>query len=273
MYPRRARGASDGLYSEIAVNTSMYSVPQETLQPLSGRVLLAYARYLGIDPETEPSLLNVAREALTDPLPLGWERHLDEAYNMPFFYNTEGGFTSWQHPQLSLYLSKIDALRRPQRPPTDFAGGGQPPHGVQPQPQPQSHSQYHPLHPQLLQQGASTSARRHARETRAAHATPPRAVHEWCQPLPTHNPAPRPASSSSGGASAAICGHGSVGSGSVAGGEQASWEERWRRQQQEMQQGQLQQWQQWKVAPKVVETQAAARPLYGESWEKACPAR
>ena len=64
-----------------------------------------------------------------------------------------------------------------------------------------------------------------------------------------------------------------VGSGSVAGGEQASWEERWRRQQQEMQQGQLQQWQQWKVAPKVVETQAAARPLYGESWEKACPAR
>ena len=84
-----------------------------TLKPLSGPVLLAYARYLGLDPETEPELLHVAREALTDALPLGWERHLDATHNMPFFYCHNGGFTSWQHPQLNHYLAKIEMLRRP----------------------------------------------------------------------------------------------------------------------------------------------------------------
>jgi len=81
----------------------MYTAPHDdasTLKPLSGPVLLAYARYLGLDPETEPELLHIAREALTDLLPLGWERHLDTTHNMPFFYCNHGGFTSWQHPQL-----------------------------------------------------------------------------------------------------------------------------------------------------------------------------
>ena len=39
----------------------------------SGRVILGYARYLGIDPETEPTLVDIAREALSEPLPAGWE--------------------------------------------------------------------------------------------------------------------------------------------------------------------------------------------------------
>mgnify|MGYP001976258673 CR=1 FL=1 len=75
------------------------------------RAVLAYARYLGVDPETEPNLLPVAHEALTGPLPPGWERHLDEVHLMPFFYSDEGGFTTWQHPQLGLYLRKLDELR------------------------------------------------------------------------------------------------------------------------------------------------------------------
>ena len=100
----------------------MYTAPHgdgNTLAPLSGPVLLAYARYLGLDPETEPELLHIAREALTDSLPLGWERHLDATHNMPFFYCHNGGYTSWQHPQLSHYLTKIDMLRRPAARPQD----------------------------------------------------------------------------------------------------------------------------------------------------------
>ena len=61
---------------------------------LSGPVLLGYARYLGIDPETEPRLLDVAREALTEPMPEGWERHLNEDYQMPFFFSEASG-TTW----------------------------------------------------------------------------------------------------------------------------------------------------------------------------------
>ena len=78
---------------------------------LSGPVILGYARYLGIDPETEPTLVDVAREALTDPMPAGWERHLNEDYQMPFFFSSEVG-TTWQHPLLAHYLSRIEALRR-----------------------------------------------------------------------------------------------------------------------------------------------------------------
>ena len=60
------------------------------------RAVLAYARYLGVDPETEPNLLPVAHEALTGPLPPGWERHLDEVHLMPFFYSDTAG-TCWEH--------------------------------------------------------------------------------------------------------------------------------------------------------------------------------
>ena len=78
---------------------------------LSGPVILGYARYLGIDPETEPTLVDVAREALSEPMPSGWERHLNEDYQMPFFFSEEIG-TTWQHPLLPTYLARIEALRR-----------------------------------------------------------------------------------------------------------------------------------------------------------------
>ena len=61
---------------------------------LNGRVVLGYARYLGIDPETEPRLVDVAMEALTDPMPAGWERHLHEEYQMPFFFSEHNPLTS-----------------------------------------------------------------------------------------------------------------------------------------------------------------------------------
>lgn len=77
---------------------------------LAGSVVLGYARYLGIDPETEPRLVDVAREALTDPMPPGWERHLNEEHCRPFFFSPEG-ITTWEHPLLQHYLAKVDGLR------------------------------------------------------------------------------------------------------------------------------------------------------------------
>ena len=73
---------------------------------LAGPVILGYARYLGIDPETEPTLVDIAREALTEPMPDGWERHLNEDYQMPFFYSDTAG-VCWEHPMLAHYLARV----------------------------------------------------------------------------------------------------------------------------------------------------------------------
>ena len=228
----------------------MYSVPgsESSSRLLSGPVLLAYARYLGIDPETEPSLLTVAREALTDPLPLGWERHLDEAYNTPFFYCNHGGFTSWQHPQLGHYLSKIDQLRRPQRQASQYTAGGPPER--QPAPQPSTPPQPQQPQPPQRPQG-------YRRQAVGGRSAPPlRAAHEFGYELPKHSPAPRPSPAAS------VAGDAAAADGSP------SWEQRWRQQQQQLQQEQQAQWQQWKHAPKVAARGAPSRPAYGASWEE-----
>ena len=198
----------------------MYTAPHgdgSTLKPLSGPVLLAYARYLGLDPETEPELLHIAREALTDSLPLGWERHLDATHNMPFFYCHNGGFTSWQHPQLSHYLTKIDMLRRP---------------AARPQHKPRQ-SQYSPRQPP-----PHTAAPQQYRQQAAAVAgggargglPTARANAQWCDGLPQHSPAPRAARTSfdGGGGSCSSCSDSGVRQAGGAREASPSWEERCR---------------------------------------------
>ena len=66
--------------------------------PAAARAVLAYARYLGVDPETEPNLLPVAHEALTGPLPPGWERRFDPRKQRTYFIDHNTRTTSWRHP-------------------------------------------------------------------------------------------------------------------------------------------------------------------------------
>ena len=248
-----------------------------TLKPLSGPVLLAYARYLGLDPETEPELLHVAREALTDALPLGWERHLDATHNMPFFYCHNGGFTSWQHPQLNHYLAKIEMLRRPAARPQHKPRQSQ----YSPR-QPSPHAAAPPQYEQYRQQAAAAAGGgvRGGLPTASARCADGRPSHS---PSPQHSPAPRhsPAPSASrssfgGGGGSSSCSSCSDGAArqpaGVARQASPSWEERWRRQQQQAEQRQLEQWQQWKHSPKPAtphRQQAPPRPLSGASWEEA----
>ena len=208
-----------------------------TLKPLSGPVLLAYARYLNLNQETEPELLHVAREALTDALPLGWERHLDATHNMPFFYCHNGGFTSWQHPQLNHYLAKIEMLRRPAARPQHKPRQSQ----YSPR-QPSPHAAAPPQYEQYRQQAAAAAgggvrSGLPTASARCADGRPPHIPSPQHSPAPRHSPAPSASRSSFGGggggsSSCSSCSDGAARQpGGVARQASPSWEERWRRQQ------------------------------------------
>merc|ERR1712039_39933 len=63
----------------------------------SGPELIAYARYLGIDPVADHDLLWIAVEALEAPLPSEWTEHFD-SNDRVFYYNATHRVSSWTHP-------------------------------------------------------------------------------------------------------------------------------------------------------------------------------
>eukprot|EP00928_Gymnodinium_smaydae_P089642 TRINITY_DN7356_c0_g2_i1.p1 TRINITY_DN7356_c0_g2~~TRINITY_DN7356_c0_g2_i1.p1 ORF type:complete len:510 (+),score=126.03 TRINITY_DN7356_c0_g2_i1:303-1832(+) len=68
----------------------------------SGPELIAYARYLGIDPVADHDLLWIAVEALEAPLPSDWTEHFDSADRV-FYYNATTRVSSWTHPMEQIY--------------------------------------------------------------------------------------------------------------------------------------------------------------------------
>jgi len=68
----------------------------------SGPELIAYARYLGIDPVADHDLLWIATEALEAPLPSDWTEHFD-SNDRVFYYNATTRVSSWTHPLEHVY--------------------------------------------------------------------------------------------------------------------------------------------------------------------------
>eukprot|EP00930_Biecheleria_cincta_P037888 TRINITY_DN2603_c0_g1_i1.p1 TRINITY_DN2603_c0_g1~~TRINITY_DN2603_c0_g1_i1.p1 ORF type:complete len:429 (+),score=85.63 TRINITY_DN2603_c0_g1_i1:124-1410(+) len=64
--------------------------------------LIAYARYLGIDPIIDGDLMWIADEALAAPLPSEWTEHHDSADRV-FYYNVQTHASSWTHPLEQLH--------------------------------------------------------------------------------------------------------------------------------------------------------------------------
>jgi hypothetical protein len=64
--------------------------------------LIAYARYLGIDPIVDGDLMWIADEALNAPLPSEWTEHHDSADRV-FYYNVQTHASSWTHPLEQLH--------------------------------------------------------------------------------------------------------------------------------------------------------------------------
>lgn len=80
--------------NEFVARTKRYR--ERGLEPTKPE-LIAYARYLGIDPITDGDLMWIADEALAAPLPSEWTEHHDSADRV-FYYNVQTHASSWTHP-------------------------------------------------------------------------------------------------------------------------------------------------------------------------------
>jgi len=101
-------GATPSQSSSMPVASSVNDFISKTksqkrkgLKP-SGPELIAYARYLGIDPVADHDLLWIAVEALEAPLPSTWSEHFD-SNDRVFYYNASTRVSSWTHPLEHVY--------------------------------------------------------------------------------------------------------------------------------------------------------------------------
>lgn len=74
-----------------------------------------YARWLGMDPETEDELLWIAREGIKAPLPADWKPCKSTSGDV-YYFNFSTGESRWDHPQddhyKKLYLQEKQMLKR-----------------------------------------------------------------------------------------------------------------------------------------------------------------
>nr|XP_033339118.1 centrosomal protein of 164 kDa isoform X2 [Megalopta genalis] len=82
----------------------------ETSHP-SNEEVLDYARHLGIDPDAEPHLMDLAREGLMAALPKGWRPCLVESTGAWYYYQTSTGTTTWEHPLDAVYKELVEQAR------------------------------------------------------------------------------------------------------------------------------------------------------------------
>jgi hypothetical protein len=93
------KSGSSGAKSALTVNEFVARTKkhrEKGLEPTKPE-LIAYARYLGIDPIVDGDLMWIADEALRAPLPSEWTEHHDSADRV-FYYNVQTHASSWTHP-------------------------------------------------------------------------------------------------------------------------------------------------------------------------------
>jgi len=97
-------GAGTSGRAGLSVNDFISKTKSQQRQGLkpSGPELIAYARYLGIDPVADHDLLWIAVEALEAPLPSDWTEHFDGSDRV-FYYNATMRVSSWTHPLEHVY--------------------------------------------------------------------------------------------------------------------------------------------------------------------------
>lgn len=98
------RGGGGGMPVASSVNDFISKTKNQRRKGLkpSGPELIAYARYLGIDPVADHDLLWIAVEALEAPLPSTWSEHFD-SNDRVFYYNASTRVSSWTHPLEHVY--------------------------------------------------------------------------------------------------------------------------------------------------------------------------
>jgi len=95
----------------LSVNDFISKTKNQQRQGLkpSGPELIAYARYLGIDPVADHDLLWIAVEALEAPLPSEWTEHFDHNDRV-FYYNASVRVSSWTHPLEHIYRETYKSI-------------------------------------------------------------------------------------------------------------------------------------------------------------------
>lgn len=95
----------------LSVNDFISKTKNQQRQGLkpSGPELIAYARYLGIDPVADHDLLWIAVEALEAPLPSEWTEHFDHNDRV-FYYNATVRVSSWTHPLEHMYRETYKSI-------------------------------------------------------------------------------------------------------------------------------------------------------------------
>ncbi|KAK0158652.1 hypothetical protein PV328_009628 [Microctonus aethiopoides] len=73
--------------------------------------VIEYALRLGIDPDTEPHLLDLAREGLMAALPKGWSPCFHELSGAWYYCKQSTGTTSWEHPLDARYKELVEQAR------------------------------------------------------------------------------------------------------------------------------------------------------------------
>ena len=68
--------------------------------------ILEHAKFLGMDPEHDRAFLWIAEEALTAPLPDGWQQANAED-GTPYHFNPDTGESLWEHPLDDVYRQKF----------------------------------------------------------------------------------------------------------------------------------------------------------------------
>lgn len=101
---RSGPGVTTRVQAGLSVNDFISKTKNQQRQGLkpSGPELIAYARYLGIDPVADHDLLWIAVEALEAPLPSDWTEHFDSCDRV-FYYNATTRVSSWTHPLEHVY--------------------------------------------------------------------------------------------------------------------------------------------------------------------------
>ncbi|OXU19166.1 hypothetical protein TSAR_000509, partial [Trichomalopsis sarcophagae] len=77
--------------------------------------VIDYARRLGIDPDSEPHLLDLAREGLMAALPKGWTPVYNDAAKSFYYYQRSTNVTTWEHPLDAVYKDLVAQARASNR--------------------------------------------------------------------------------------------------------------------------------------------------------------
>eukprot|EP00747_Dinoflagellata_sp_TGD_P192589 gnl/TRDRNA2_/TRDRNA2_57648_c0_seq1.p1 gnl/TRDRNA2_/TRDRNA2_57648_c0~~gnl/TRDRNA2_/TRDRNA2_57648_c0_seq1.p1 ORF type:complete len:631 (-),score=137.39 gnl/TRDRNA2_/TRDRNA2_57648_c0_seq1:50-1864(-) len=71
-----------------------------------------YAEFLGVDPDTEPHLLWIAREGVVAPVPAPWKACQEEDGADVYYFNFDSGESSWDHPLDEKYKNMVEDYRK-----------------------------------------------------------------------------------------------------------------------------------------------------------------